>query len=284
VSCFKPCGAMRSISGSLSSDSSCSGSCSINCRASGPARLDRLGVVATVNGRGHSADPSGPRATAQREQARSQQVGHPLSLDERQQLDQQTFDELVSNILIDQELERRHISVTDNDIIEAAQNRAAPELMDAPQLQTEGKFDPDKYRRFLSSPMAKQQGILVSLENMYRTQIPRQKLFEQIAMGVSSPMACSGACGGTRTTRRRSRSFASLQTPRRRPVRRSRCRRARILRTPKDDLTKRGHAVISLLILSRAATHSDFRSHARARGGLAAGHRARYEVRGRCQA
>src|SRR5208283_3029527 len=76
------------------------------------------------------------------------------------------------------------ITVTDAEIIEAARTAPPPELMTAPQLQTEGKFDQEKYLRFLTSPMAKQQNILVSLEGMYRTQIPREKLFRQISMGV----------------------------------------------------------------------------------------------------
>ncbi len=223
----------------------------------GTNQVGPTGVVATVNG--HDIPVTEwSRATAQRQQARSQQVGHPLTLDERQQLDQQTFDELVSNILIDQELEKRHISVTDNDIIEAAQTAPPPELMDAPQLQTEGKFDPDKYRRFLSSPMAKQQGILVSLENMYRTQIPRQKLFEQIAMGVfvtdgllwrlwrdthdTAQISFVRFAPDTSSTPSAPISDADVRA---------------YYDGHKEELTKRGHAVISLLTLSRAPTRAD---------------------------
>src|SRR5438270_281136 len=37
---------------------------------------------------------------------------------------------------------------------------------------------------FLQSPLAKQQGILLQLEQYYRTEIPKEKLFDQIAGDV----------------------------------------------------------------------------------------------------
>jgi len=56
--------------------------------------------------------------------------------------------------------------------------------MQSPDLQTEGQFDPAKYQRFLQSPMARQQGLLYQLEQYYRTEIPKEKLFDQIANDV----------------------------------------------------------------------------------------------------
>ena len=124
------------------------------------------------------------RATQQRATDASQRLGRPLSLEERKQVEQQTFDELVSDILLRQELDRRDIRVSDAEVIEAARTSPPPEFMNAPQLQTDGRFDQAKYLRFLSSPMAKEQGILAGLETMYRTRIPQEKLSDQIAAGV----------------------------------------------------------------------------------------------------
>jgi len=56
--------------------------------------------------------------------------------------------------------------------------------MQSPDLQTDGQFDPAKYQRFLQSPAAKQEGLLLQLEQYYRTEIPKDKLFEQIANDV----------------------------------------------------------------------------------------------------
>jgi peptidyl-prolyl cis-trans isomerase D len=139
--------------------------------------------IASVNGRDITVT-DWVHATEQHATEASQRLGRPLTLDERKQVEQETFDELVSDILLEQELQRRDIRVTDAEVIEAARTSPPPEFMNAPQLQTDGRFDPAKYLRFLGSPMAKEQGILAGLETMYRTQIPREKLFEQIAAGV----------------------------------------------------------------------------------------------------
>ena len=74
--------------------------------------------------------------------------------------------------------------MTDAEIIAAARTSPPPELMQAPDLQTNGQFDREKYQRFLSSPMAREQGILAQLEEMYRSEVPREKLFEQVVSDV----------------------------------------------------------------------------------------------------
>jgi len=56
--------------------------------------------------------------------------------------------------------------------------------MQSPDLQTDGQFDAAKYQRFLQSPMARQQGLLYQLDQYYRTEIPKEKLFDQIANDV----------------------------------------------------------------------------------------------------
>jgi len=56
--------------------------------------------------------------------------------------------------------------------------------MQSPELQTDGRFDLEKYQRFLKSAAARQQGLYFQLENYYRTEIPRAKLFEQVASEV----------------------------------------------------------------------------------------------------
>jgi peptidyl-prolyl cis-trans isomerase D len=87
-------------------------------------------------------------------------------------------------MLLRQEYERRGITVTDDEILQAARFSPPPQLMQAPDLQTDGRFDPDKYQRFLRSPMAKQEGLLFQLEQYYRNEIPKEKLFDQIASDV----------------------------------------------------------------------------------------------------
>jgi peptidyl-prolyl cis-trans isomerase D len=123
-------------------------------------------------------------ATQHREQEAQQRAGRGLTLDEQKELEQQTYDEMVSDILLQQEYQKRGIGVSDDEVREMAQTSPPPAFLQAPELQTDGKFDPEKYQRYLSSPMAKQSGLLLQLEALYRDQIPKEKLFEQVASEV----------------------------------------------------------------------------------------------------
>src|SRR3990172_9347131 len=117
-------------------------------------------------------------------QQQEQEQGHGLTLDERRQVEDAAFNELVGNILLDNEYRRRGIRVTDAEIVDMARYNPPEQFRSMPELQTDGQFDPAKYQRFLASPAARQQGVLLNLENFYRTEIPRQKLFSQVAGDV----------------------------------------------------------------------------------------------------
>ena len=139
-------------------------------------------TVGSVNGRDILYTEWMNAYDAQAQQA--QQAGRTLTLDEQRQLEDQAFNEIVSAILLEEEYKRRGIRVTDEEIIQAAEYAPPPWIMQAPDLQTEGKFDIEKYRRMRASPTARAQGLNVALENFYRSEIPRQKLLSQIAGSV----------------------------------------------------------------------------------------------------
>jgi peptidyl-prolyl cis-trans isomerase D len=107
--------------------------------------------------------------------------GKTLTLDQERRIEDDTFNEMVTNILLDQEYKKRGISVSDQEIQQAALSSPPQQLAQSPEFQTEGQFDFEKYRRFITSPVAKQQGILSQLEAYYRDELPKKKLFEQIA-------------------------------------------------------------------------------------------------------
>ncbi len=117
-------------------------------------------------------------------QSEEQQRGRSLTLDERAQLETKTYDEIVTEILLEHEYEKRGISVTQEEIVEYAKFSPPPQYAQLPELQTNGRFDFEKYQRFLRSPQAKAQGLLAQLEGYYRSTIPKQKLFEQVAAGA----------------------------------------------------------------------------------------------------
>jgi len=115
------------------------------------------------------------------EQQQQAQLGRGLTLDERRTLEDQAYDELVTELLLKQEYTRRGITVTDEEILQAARSAPPPQAIQSPDLQTDGQFDIQKYQRMLASPVARQSGMLAGLEAYYRNEIPKQKLFDQIA-------------------------------------------------------------------------------------------------------
>ena len=139
--------------------------------------------IATVNGQEVSYG-AWQNAAAGLQQDRERQLGRALTLDERQQIEQEAYEQLVTDILLAREYERRGITVTPQEIQEAARYSPPPQLMQAPELQTEGRFDVQKYYRYMSSPGARQSGLYAQLEAFYREEIRKQKLFEQVASDV----------------------------------------------------------------------------------------------------
>src|SRR5437762_5710516 len=117
-------------------------------------------------------------------QNQQQRGGRTLSEDDIRGIQNQTFDRMVMDVLLQQEYERRGIVVTNDEIQQYARYAPPPWVQSAPELQTEGQFDPQKYQRLLSSSYAKQTGLLAGLEQYYRTEIPRRKLLDQIGSGI----------------------------------------------------------------------------------------------------
>jgi len=117
-------------------------------------------------------------------QQREQQMGRGLNGDERRAVDDQAFEQLVTDILLTQEYRKRGIRVSDEEVIQQARTNPPPAILGDPTLQTDGRFDIEKYQRLLSSPQARQQGMLLQLENYYRNEIPRQKLNDLIVADV----------------------------------------------------------------------------------------------------
>src|SRR5918992_1567180 len=85
---------------------------------------------------------------------------------------------------LENEQQRAGRSLTQDEVRQFARFAPPDWLRASPELQTEGRFDPEKYRRLLTSPVARQQGLLAGLEQDYRSQIPRPKLLEQLASGL----------------------------------------------------------------------------------------------------
>ncbi len=140
-------------------------------------------AVATVNGQ-EILLTIWQNAVSNLEQSEQQRLGRGVTLDERRTLEDNAFEQLVSEALLQQEYKRRGITVTDDEILQEARVSPPPQAAQSPELMTDGRFDIDKYRRLLASPMARQSGMLAGLESYYRSEIPKRKLFDQVASDV----------------------------------------------------------------------------------------------------
>src|SRR5690349_18779766 len=150
-------------------------------------------AVAVVNGRKILYTDFINRVNQQagQEQQALQQRGssQSLSQDDNRRIENDVFDQMVMEVLLQQEYAHRRIIVTDDEIKMYARELPPDWLINQPDFQTNGQFDMAKYQRYLSTSTAKTNGLLVALEQHYRAEIPRRKLFDQIAASayVSDP-------------------------------------------------------------------------------------------------
>jgi peptidyl-prolyl cis-trans isomerase D len=140
-------------------------------------------AVATVNGQDVLYTEWQRRAQQEVQQAQ-QQSGRSLTQDEVRRIQNQAFDTMVSELLLQQEYKKRGILVSNEELRDYARFAPPPWVRNAPELQTDGRFDPAKYQRLLASSQARQSGLLVALEQYFRTEVPKEKLFEQVTSGL----------------------------------------------------------------------------------------------------
>lgn len=105
----------------------------------------------------------------------------PITSIQNSEIEEQAWDEVVNSILIQQELERRNILVTDEEVRMAALTSPPPDVMANPAFLTDEVFDITKYQQFVS--MADNL-VQLQLEAYYRDIIPRGKLLRQVSSGI----------------------------------------------------------------------------------------------------
>ena len=112
----------------------------------------------------------------------SQNQEDPITAAQNREIEEAAWNEVVNQVLIQEELARRGIRVTDEEIRQAARFSPPPELMGDPYFQTDGQFDIQKYQEFLAT--SADQLFLLQLEAYYRDVIPRSKLLRQVTTGI----------------------------------------------------------------------------------------------------
>ncbi len=118
---------------------------------------------------------------------RSQSQEQPITTQQNREIEDEAWAQVVDQILIEREMSRRRIRVSDNEIRQAARLSPPPEFQLDPAFQNEqGQFDLVLYQRFLDE--AGQDPIfLQQLELYYRSLLPRNKLIRQVTSNVFVP-------------------------------------------------------------------------------------------------
>ncbi len=105
-----------------------------------------------------------------------------LTLEERNQIEDQVWEQLVEAQVLESEYERRGITVTTDEIVQAIRNSPPADFQNVPEFQTDSQFDIGKYQRWLTSSVGAQ--YLPALEAQYRDQLRRSKLLRVVAADI----------------------------------------------------------------------------------------------------
>jgi peptidyl-prolyl cis-trans isomerase D len=214
-------------------------------------------AVATVNGQDILYTQWQQQVSQAAEQERARR-GRSLNGDEMQQLEQRVLDDMINNVLLEQEYKRRGITVTTRELQEAADYAPPPAIQQAPELQTNGRFDIEKYRRYRNSAAARQSGLNLYLEQYYRDEIRRQKLFDQIATGAY--LTDARLWSAWQDANDSARMTAVTFTPDRIPDAKVDVTDAELnayLKAHPKNLSRPGRAVVSIVSIPRAITAAD---------------------------
>ena len=113
---------------------------------------------------------------------RQRDLPSSLTLEERHQIEDQVWEELIQNRVLETEYERRGISVSTDEIVQAIRNSPPADFRNVPEFQTDSQFDMSKYQRWLTSSVGAQ--YLPALEAQYRDQLRRSKLLRVVAADI----------------------------------------------------------------------------------------------------
>src|SRR5438128_1770947 len=103
-------------------------------------------VVLKVNGRAVHVPQYQQALQAAYDQYRHQGAGR-LTREDEQQISDQVVKQLVQQVLFEQEYKRLGITVSEEEVIQAARSSPPPEIMGTPEFQTNGEFDISRWQR-----------------------------------------------------------------------------------------------------------------------------------------
>jgi parvulin-like peptidyl-prolyl isomerase len=113
---------------------------------------------------------------------RQRQSAEPLGIAELAQIRDQVWERFIQERLLGEEFDRWRVTTTAQEIAEGIRTAPPSEVYDLAQFQTDGKFDPSKYQRWLAS--AEGQSYVLVMEAEYRGQILQAKLARRLVSAM----------------------------------------------------------------------------------------------------
>ncbi len=92
----------------------------------------------------------------------------------------QAWDNLVAQNLLDREIKKRHIKVTDDEMVSFLRYQPPADLQQHQAFQTDGKFDYEKYMSAMVDPNPQMIQFWASVEALYRPELRKFKLQQEI--------------------------------------------------------------------------------------------------------
>lgn len=114
--------------------------------------------------------------------AQQQRTPGRLGLEDVQQIRNQVWDQIVSDVVLESQYGKYGITVSDDEVVSAMRNEPLPEIVRSPEFQTDSQFDLAKYQRWLASPVAAP--FVDALAAQYRDEIRRAKLLSAVTADV----------------------------------------------------------------------------------------------------
>jgi peptidyl-prolyl cis-trans isomerase D len=140
----------------------------------------RTGNVGVVDGSPITATEYQTAVTTQREAFRRQYGSDPVDRDEKN-AEAQAWRSLVSQKLMARQASLAGIVAHDREVVLSLETSPPQELVEHPAFQTNGKFDPEKYRAALRDP---NNTFWATYEDLVRSQLPVRKLQERLLSSI----------------------------------------------------------------------------------------------------
>jgi parvulin-like peptidyl-prolyl isomerase len=140
-----------------------------------------MGVIGKVNGQDIGANEYRDEINSLVQNYRRQNQDQEPSDDMRRQFDDQAWQNLVQRALLQKEVEKRGLAVTDKEIVTYIRGNPLPMFVQNPTFQTNGQFDITKYHAALNDPRVD----WTWLEDYVRGLLPFEKLRQEVMASVS---------------------------------------------------------------------------------------------------